>query len=158
MGKVFIPNLCRCNSMNQKYFLFMSGEPNGLFISRNICFYECFFLKWEMFLNVKFSITVRAAVLLFLILTFNDDCQQCFVLQSPISPILLENFIPYFPWVRAGDGNDINYRPTDLRPPTTNQSNHLALHHQTSKGFGIILHYIILFKDSCHYIIELCEL
>ena len=36
LGKVFIPNLCRCNSMNQKYFLFMSGEPNGLFISKNI--------------------------------------------------------------------------------------------------------------------------
>ena len=26
----------RANILNQKYFLFMSGEPNGLFISRNI--------------------------------------------------------------------------------------------------------------------------
>ena len=66
---------------------------------------------------------------------FNEDCQQCFV-RVCYQPILLQNFIPYFPWVRPGDGNDINYRPTDLRPPTTSQSNHLALYHPTSKGFG----------------------
>ena len=82
--------------------------------------------------NVKIPIgtisyILTAAVLLFLMMTVSSVLSG-----SPISPILLENFIPYFPWVRPGDGNDINYQPTDLRPPrppTTNQHNHLGLHH-----------------------------
>ena len=128
MGKVFIPNLCRCNLMNQKYFLFysiyISRKPNGFFISRNIQSYTYV----SIMRNVKISILI--VVLIVVVISWRQQSQSCSVywwlsavfcvggLSAPSWWRISFHISPGSDLVRPGDGTDINYTPTDLRPPS----------------------------------------